>query len=164
MCFVSLGVWRAHAYSAAAAGPLCWQGHVAHDTLEALGDLGAISFHDLNPDLTPFQRRFTKHIRRCDELERIIRYFEDEMTKYEVKPQVCPDAHAVVDMVLKCVALAAVQRDTFRVRHTPANSGVCARIWGLAGEARIWSVATPLRLLTRWVAVVAAVPAAGVLH
>jgi hypothetical protein len=64
------------------------QGHVAHDTLEALGDLGAISFHDLNPDLTPFQRRFTKHIRRCDELERIIRYFEDEMGKYEVKPQV----------------------------------------------------------------------------
>jgi hypothetical protein len=64
------------------------QGHVAHDTLEALGDLGAISFHDLNPDLTPFQRRFTKHIRRCDELERVIRYFEDEMTKYEVKPQV----------------------------------------------------------------------------
>jgi V-type H+-transporting ATPase subunit a len=64
------------------------QGHVAHDTLEALGDLNAISFHDLNPDLTPFQRRFTKHIRRCDELERLIRYFEDEMTKYDVKPQV----------------------------------------------------------------------------
>lgn len=31
------------------------QGHVAHDALEAIGDLGAVSFVDLTPELTPFQ-------------------------------------------------------------------------------------------------------------
>lgn len=40
----------------------------------------------LNEDLTPFQRRYTKFIRRCDELERMLRHFEDaiEHTDLEI--------------------------------------------------------------------------------
>jgi V-type H+-transporting ATPase subunit a len=86
------------------------QGHVAHDTLEALGELGAISFADLNGELTPFQRRFTRHIRRCDEMERIVRYFEGEMAKYNVKPQVRGGTTLVVATALLAPVRCAARR------------------------------------------------------
>lgn len=75
------------------------QGHVAHDAIEALGDLGAVQFTDLQPELTPFQRRYTKYIRRCDDMERLIRYFEDEMVKHAISPQ-------VRDVAARCVCVA----------------------------------------------------------
>ena len=46
----------------------------------------------LNTELTAFQRRYTSSIRRCDELERILRFFESEMaavgivvTRYDMR-------------------------------------------------------------------------------
>ena len=38
----------------------------------------------LNPDLTPFQRRFVSYVKRCDELERKLRFFTTEIDKFEV--------------------------------------------------------------------------------
>jgi len=55
----------------------------AHDCLADLGKLGAIQFTDLNPDLTPFQRRYVSYVKRCDELERKLRYFSTEVDKFE---------------------------------------------------------------------------------
>jgi len=57
----------------------------AHDCLADLGKLGAIQFTDLNPDLTPFQRRYVSYVKRCDELERKLRFFSGEIDKFELE-------------------------------------------------------------------------------
>jgi len=49
-----------------------------------LGKLGVIQFTDLNPDLTPFQRRYVSYVKRCDELERKLRYFAHECKRFEL--------------------------------------------------------------------------------
>jgi len=41
----------------------------------------------LNPDLTPFQRRFVSYVKRCDELERKLRFFSNEIDKFELEMQ-----------------------------------------------------------------------------
>mmetsp|Transcript_17302 Transcript_17302/g.21574 ORF Transcript_17302/g.21574 Transcript_17302/m.21574 type:complete len:880 (+) Transcript_17302:124-2763(+) len=56
----------------------------AHDCLADLGKLSVIQFTDLNPDLTPFQRRYVGYVRRCDELERKLRFFSHECDKFEL--------------------------------------------------------------------------------
>jgi hypothetical protein len=38
----------------------------------------------LNPDLTPFQRRYVSYVKRCDELERKLRFFANEIDKFEL--------------------------------------------------------------------------------
>ena len=43
-----------------------------------------MQFTDLNPDLTPFQRRYVTYVKRCDELERKIRFFTGEITKFGI--------------------------------------------------------------------------------
>jgi V-type H+-transporting ATPase subunit a len=52
----------------------------AHDTVDELGKLGLVQFRDLNPDVNAFQRNFTNEVRRCDEMERRLKFFEDEIT------------------------------------------------------------------------------------
>mmetsp|Transcript_28316 Transcript_28316/g.41830 ORF Transcript_28316/g.41830 Transcript_28316/m.41830 type:complete len:879 (-) Transcript_28316:72-2708(-) len=56
----------------------------AHGCLADLGKMGAIQFTDLNPDLTPFQRRYVSFVKRCDELERKLRFFAGECEKFEL--------------------------------------------------------------------------------
>lgn len=46
-----------------------------------------MQFSDLNPDLTPFQRRYVAQIKRCDEIERKIRYVHGEVKKMDVPVQ-----------------------------------------------------------------------------
>ncbi|VEU42702.1 unnamed protein product [Pseudo-nitzschia multistriata] len=55
----------------------------AHDCLADLGKLGVLQFTDLNPELTPFQRRYVSYVKRCDELERILRYIHGEIDRFE---------------------------------------------------------------------------------
>jgi len=57
----------------------------SHDCLADLGKLGVIQFTDLNPDLTPFQRRYVSYVKRCDELERKLRYFKGEIDKFDLE-------------------------------------------------------------------------------
>eukprot|EP00934_Nitzschia_sp_Nitz4_P006461 Nitzschia sp. Nitz4//scaffold51_size120721//40693//43508//NITZ4_003722-RA/size120721-processed-gene-0.121-mRNA-1//1//CDS//3329553847//6451//frame0 len=73
----------------------------SHDCLSDLGKLGAIQFTDsvleqdstlvvvlvvqLNPDLTPFQRRYVTYVKRCDELERKLRFFSVEIDKFGIE-------------------------------------------------------------------------------
>jgi len=59
----------------------------AHDCLADLGKLGVMQFTDLNPDLTPFQRRYVSYVKRCDELERKLRFFAGECDKFELTLQ-----------------------------------------------------------------------------
>jgi len=68
----------------------------AHDCLGDLGKLGVIQFTDLNPDLTPFQRRYVSYVKRCDELERKLRYFSTEIGKFKIE---CDSAGKVDDFL-----------------------------------------------------------------
>lgn len=56
----------------------------AHDCVQKLGVLGVMEFMDLNPELTPFQRRYVSSVKRCDEMERKLRYFETEVEKLNI--------------------------------------------------------------------------------
>jgi V-type H+-transporting ATPase subunit a len=64
----------------------------AHDTVDELGKLDVIEFRDvslhllptnnilkLNADKSAFQRNFVNEVKRCDEMERKIRYFEEQV-------------------------------------------------------------------------------------
>jgi len=59
----------------------------AHACVRELGQLGCLQFTDLNPELTPFQRRYVIYIKRCDEIERKIRYVHGEIKKMNVTVQ-----------------------------------------------------------------------------
>jgi len=53
----------------------------AHDTVDELGQLGLVEFRDLNPEVNAFQRNFVNEVKRCDEMERKLRFFEEQVRK-----------------------------------------------------------------------------------
>eukprot|EP00727_Mastigamoeba_balamuthi_P006987 m51a1_g2909 putative vacuolar proton atpase 100-kda subunit (818) ;mRNA; r:492493-495865 len=57
------------------------QREAAHDTVDELGALSIVQFRDLNASVNAFQRNFVNEIRRCDELERKLRYIHDQIMK-----------------------------------------------------------------------------------
>jgi len=71
----------------------------AHACIRELGQLGCIQFTDLNPDLTPFQRRYVAAIKRCDEIERKIRYVNSELKKMDVPVQPAGTVDQFIDNI-----------------------------------------------------------------
>eukprot|EP01125_Pyxidicula_operculata_P002018 TRINITY_DN11997_c0_g1_i1.p1 TRINITY_DN11997_c0_g1~~TRINITY_DN11997_c0_g1_i1.p1 ORF type:complete len:873 (-),score=229.18 TRINITY_DN11997_c0_g1_i1:357-2975(-) len=53
----------------------------AHDTINELGKLGVIQFKDMNSQVNAFQRNFATEIKRADEMERKLRFFESQILK-----------------------------------------------------------------------------------
>lgn len=60
------------------------QSEAAYACVSELGELGLVQFRDLNPDVNVFQRKFVNEVRRCDEMERKLRYLEKEIKKDEI--------------------------------------------------------------------------------
>ncbi|KAK0397677.1 hypothetical protein QR680_002214 [Steinernema hermaphroditum] len=58
----------------------------AFSCVGALGLQGLAQFKDLNPNATVFQRNFVKNVRRCDEIEKSLRFIEREVEA--VKPEI----------------------------------------------------------------------------
>ena len=48
-----------------------------------------MQFKDLNPELTPFQRRYVSNIKRCEELERKLKYFTEQIHRLMIPLQSC---------------------------------------------------------------------------
>ena len=57
------------------------QPEAAYLSVSELGETGTVQFRDLNADVNYFQRKFVNEVRRCDEMERKIRYIEAEVRK-----------------------------------------------------------------------------------
>lgn len=51
----------------------------SYECVLKLGEIGVLQFCDLNLNLNTFQRKFIDKVRRCDEMERKLRYFYMEM-------------------------------------------------------------------------------------
>ncbi|XP_042326284.1 V-type proton ATPase 116 kDa subunit a isoform X2 [Sceloporus undulatus] len=51
----------------------------AYCCVAELGELGLVQFRDLNVNVNSFQRKFVNEVRRCESLERILRFLEIEM-------------------------------------------------------------------------------------
>uniref|UniRef100_A0A4W4HRW8 V-type proton ATPase subunit a n=1 Tax=Electrophorus electricus TaxID=8005 RepID=A0A4W4HRW8_ELEEL len=69
----------------------------AYDCISELGEMGLAEFRDLNPNVSPFQRRFVSEIKRCEEMERILGYLLREIRKANIavpEPDVSPAAPA----------------------------------------------------------------------
>ncbi|CAK9804075.1 V-type proton ATPase 116 kDa subunit a 1 [Anthophora plagiata] len=57
------------------------QPEAAYLSVSELGETGTVQFRDLNGDVNYFQRKFVNEVRRCDEMERKLRYIEAEVRK-----------------------------------------------------------------------------------
>ncbi|KAL9890426.1 V-type proton ATPase 116 kDa subunit a1 [Glossina fuscipes] len=57
------------------------QPEAAYSSVSELGETGCVQFRDLNSGVNAFQRKFVTEVRRCDELQRKIRYIETEIKK-----------------------------------------------------------------------------------
>ncbi|VDK89104.1 unnamed protein product [Dibothriocephalus latus] len=53
----------------------------AYMCIAELGELGVVQIRDANPEVNAFQRKFVDEVRRCDEMERKLRYIEGEIMK-----------------------------------------------------------------------------------
>uniref|UniRef100_A0A7S1XVR6 V-type proton ATPase subunit a n=1 Tax=Phaeomonas parva TaxID=124430 RepID=A0A7S1XVR6_9STRA len=80
----------------------------AHAVVSALGRTGAVQFTDLNPEATPFQRRYVSAIKRCDELERKLRYFAAQVQEMGLTPQ----SAGSVDQFLRSSLFGPGRKDT----------------------------------------------------
>ncbi len=69
---------------------------VAPAVVERLGALGAVEFTDLNGDLTSFKRHYTPLIRKCDDLEKKLAFFAEEM-RQTCTPEPAPVSAAEYD-------------------------------------------------------------------
>ncbi|CAJ1025356.1 V-type ATPase 116kDa subunit family, putative [Leishmania lindenbergi] len=72
------GLWRSEDMVVLS---LHMQREVAHDAVLKLGEIGQFQFHDLNKDVSAFQRDFVQEVRRCDDMERKLRFLQDEIDK-----------------------------------------------------------------------------------
>lgn len=63
------------------------QNESAYNCVAEMGELGIVEFRDLNPELTAFQRTFSREIKRCDEMERKLRYIDSEISKEGMKTE-----------------------------------------------------------------------------
>lgn len=61
------------------------QREAVHDTVEALGEAGLVQFNDVSPDLNAFERQYAKGVKRCEELERKLRFFASEIANSEIE-------------------------------------------------------------------------------
>jgi len=82
------------------------QPEAAYTSLSELGEVGAVQFRDLNANVNAFQRKFVSEVRRCDEMERKLRYIDSEVKKENISaPEVgfddvprAPNAREIIEL------------------------------------------------------------------
>ncbi|CAG9828962.1 unnamed protein product [Diabrotica balteata] len=80
------------------------QPEASYYAISELGETGCVQFRDLNEEVNAFQRKFVNEVRRCDEMERKLRYIEAEVRKDDVNiPDVselpkAPNPREIIDL------------------------------------------------------------------
>ncbi|CAG9857285.1 unnamed protein product [Phyllotreta striolata] len=80
------------------------QPEASYYAISELGEAGCVQFRDLNESVNAFQRKFVNEVRRCDEMERKLRYIEAEVRKDDVAiPDVselpkAPNPREIIDL------------------------------------------------------------------
>ncbi|XP_060527262.1 V-type proton ATPase 116 kDa subunit a1-like isoform X2 [Cylas formicarius] len=60
------------------------QPEAAYFVVSELGETGCVQFRDLNEETNVFQRQFVSEVRRCEEMEKKLRYIEQEVKRDDV--------------------------------------------------------------------------------
>uniref|UniRef100_A0A8C5BUN9 V-type proton ATPase subunit a n=1 Tax=Gadus morhua TaxID=8049 RepID=A0A8C5BUN9_GADMO len=60
------------------------QSEAAYCCVSELGEIGMVQFRDLNPDVNVFQRKFVNEVRRCEEMDRKLRFVEKEIKRAHI--------------------------------------------------------------------------------
>ena len=60
----------------------------------------------LNPDVSAFQRKFTNDVRRCDEMERKLRFLLNELEKAGIEPRPAGNVEAPDPQGKRCYLLS----------------------------------------------------------
>eukprot|EP00758_Cryptobia_borreli_P006417 Tbor_TRINITY_DN5148_c0_g4::TRINITY_DN5148_c0_g4_i1::g.25784::m.25784/K02154/ATPeV0A, ATP6N; V-type H+-transporting ATPase subunit a len=84
------GLWRSEDMKLV---QLHMQREAAHHSVLYLGRLGMFEFKDLNKHISAFQRDFAGQVRRCEDMERRLRYILDEISKSQVKSDTITIGH-----------------------------------------------------------------------
>lgn len=80
------------------------QPEAAYASVSLLGEAGIVQFRDLNSDISAFQRKFVSEVRRCEEIERRLRYIGSEVKKDGVavpelqKMPAAPNPRELIDL------------------------------------------------------------------
>ncbi|CAG9559803.1 unnamed protein product [Danaus chrysippus] len=100
------------------------QPEAAYTSVSELGEAGSVQFRDLNPDVNAFQRKFVNEVRRCDEMERKLRYIEAEVHKDKVNvPAVkdmprAPNPREIIDLEAH---LEKTENEILELSHNAVN-------------------------------------------
>ncbi|XP_055979957.1 V-type proton ATPase 116 kDa subunit a 4 [Sorex fumeus] len=82
------------------------QVEAAYCCVAELGELGLVQFKDLNVNVNSFQRKFVNEVRRCESLERILRFLENEMeNEIVIRP---PEKYPQTPLPREMIALETV--------------------------------------------------------
>jgi V-type H+-transporting ATPase subunit a len=86
------------------------QSEAAYATVRELGELGRVQFRDLNPEVSAFQRKYINEVRRCDDMERRLRFLAAQLDKagIEARPAgnvEAPDPQTMIDLESRFEAL-----------------------------------------------------------
>lgn len=99
------------------------QPEAAYLSLSELGELGIVQFRDLNSESNALQRRFITEVRRCDEMERKLKYIQTELEKSEIDIPLVSDANPRAPMPREMIDLEAqIERDEEEIKELSANA------------------------------------------
>lgn len=100
------------------------QPEAAYLSVAELGEAGIVQFRDLNVDVNAFQRKFVNEVRRCDELERKLRYIHGELAKDDVTapdsgdPPRAPNPREIIDLEAR---LEKTESEILELSHNAVN-------------------------------------------
>ncbi|KAH8242005.1 hypothetical protein KR038_000287, partial [Drosophila bunnanda] len=99
------------------------QPEAAYASIAELGESGCVQFRDLNEEVSAFQRKYVNEVRRCDDMERRLRYMEAEMKKDELPlPELRPEDEPSAPNPREIVDLEAqLEKTDNELRELSAN-------------------------------------------